>query len=154
MIELSNVSKAQWAELAVLWMPRSLTAHVTQDIELRNNEDYGVTKSTEGYTIKAYFNAAERVISGFETKDYARQALLSFHYVSLFGEIKAPHLMVDEDPSWSPTKEHEHRLKVLLPDDMTEALDIYSLGFDGYQSVTKDWIDFKNKLLKKTKEQL
>lgn len=154
MIELSSVSKAQWAELAVLWMPRSLTAHVAQDIELRNNDDYGITKSADGYKIKAYFNAAERVITGFESKHYARQALLSFHYVSLFGEIKAPHLMVDEDPNWKPTKEHEHRLKVLLPDDMTEALDIYSLGFDGYQSVTKDWIDFKNKLLEKTREQL
>lgn len=154
MIELSNVSKAQWAELAVLWMPRSLTAHVAQDIELRNNDDYGITRNGNLYDVKAYFNAAERVIAGFESKEWAKQALLSMHYVSLFGEIKAPHLMIDEDPNWKPTKVHEHRLKVLLPDDMAEALDIYSLGFDGYQSVTKDWIDFKNKLLKKTKEQL
>ena len=152
MIQLSNVSKAQWAELAVLWMPRSLTAHVAQDIELRNNDNYGITRSGNLYDVKAYFNAAERFITGFESKEWARQALLSMHYVSLFGEIKAPHLMIDEDPNWRPTREHEQRLKVLLPDDMTDVLDIYSLGFNGHESITKDWIDFKNKLTEKMEQ--
>jgi hypothetical protein len=148
-MELSSVSTSQWADIAVKWMPRSLMMHIKQEISMRKNENFGISESGDHYEINIYFDGAQRCVSGITSLDNANLTVATCHYVSLMGEIKAPMLYDDEPEGWKPDIEQSDLLKLLLPSNMPELLDIYSCGQINESTVISQWIQSKNDLLAK-----